>query len=105
MDHEYTLRCARYVEMNPVRANLSKCPIDYRLSSARAHRQKTNDVLVDIDPLLRQVENWDDFLGINDTLECFNNLRHNSRTGRPLSGKVFLEQLEKETGISFIKKK
>jgi putative transposase len=36
MDSAYTYHCARYVEMNPVRAGLVRRPEDWRYSSARA---------------------------------------------------------------------
>ena len=37
MDERYLLACARYVETNPVRANLATQPAEWRWSSARAH--------------------------------------------------------------------
>ena len=37
MDEEWLVACARYVELNPVRAGLAARPEDWRWSSARAH--------------------------------------------------------------------
>jgi putative transposase len=36
-DEKYFLTCLRYIEMNPVRAQLVRDPADYRWSSSRAH--------------------------------------------------------------------
>jgi len=37
MDEQYLLAAARYIELNPVRAKLTKNPEDYPWSSAAAH--------------------------------------------------------------------
>ena len=37
MDERHLMACARYVEMNPVRAGLVAAPQDWRWSSAAAH--------------------------------------------------------------------
>lgn len=43
---EYLLACYRYIELNPVRANIVKHPNDYRWSSYRAHATGFNDELI-----------------------------------------------------------
>lgn len=45
-DEAYLLTCMRYIELNPVRANMVKSPTHYRWSSYRANAQgETNEIL------------------------------------------------------------
>ena len=55
MDESYLLAAVRYIELNPVRARLVTDPIVYPWSSARAHIEKRNDVLVRVSPLLELI--------------------------------------------------
>ncbi len=52
MDEAYALVCARYVELNPVGARLTRRARDWRWSSARAHLAGEGDGLVQVRPLL-----------------------------------------------------
>lgn len=47
----YLLTCYRYIELNPVRANMVKQPSDYRWSSYRCNAHGHNDKLVTPHPL------------------------------------------------------
>src|SRR5579859_3539365 len=62
MDEPYLLACARYVELNPVRAGLAKRPEAWRWSSAAAHLARRDDRLVDASPLGKLVPDWRGFL-------------------------------------------
>ena len=55
MDESYLPAAVRYIELNPVRARLVTDPIAYPWSSARAHIEKRNDVLVRVSPLLELI--------------------------------------------------
>lgn len=44
----YFLRCAIYIELNPVRAGLVKNPLDWKFSSARASIEGENDKIIDV---------------------------------------------------------
>jgi len=55
MDERYLPVALRYIELNPVRARLVTDPIAYPWSSARAHIEKRNDVLVRVSPLLELI--------------------------------------------------
>src|SRR5665213_3379088 len=46
MDDDYLLACARYIELNPVRAKLAASARGWRWSSARAHLAGRDDKLV-----------------------------------------------------------
>lgn len=45
-DEEYLLTCMRYIELNPVRANMVRSPGQYRWSSYRCNGQGKDDKLV-----------------------------------------------------------
>jgi putative transposase len=95
MDEKYLLACARYVENNPVRANLSDRAEKWRWSSAAAHVSGTDDRLVTVNPLLRLVKKkWSEFLHSHVSEDERNHLLKHERTGRPLCEPSFLERLE-----------
>ena len=98
MDEEYLLDCARYVELNPVRAGLVRRPQDWRWSSARAHLEGTDDGVVRVAPLLARAPAWADFLGGGIGDDALEAIRRHARTGRPLGSDGFLETLARITG-------
>jgi putative transposase len=84
MDEGYLLACARYVELNPVRAGLAARPEDWPWSSAHAHLGGPGDGLTDPLPLL---ERWPDWRSVIDGAleeEALQAIRERERTGRPL---------------------
>jgi len=95
MEERYLLACARYVELNPVRAGLVKKPEEWRWSSARAHMKGKDDILVQTKPLLDIVtKTWKKFLAFDlqdFEMEMF---RKHERTGRPLGEDSFIEKME-----------
>lgn len=66
MDENYLLAAARYVELNPVRAELTKEAEKYPWSSAAAHISGRDDRLVKVEPLLEIVKDWKLFLLLRD---------------------------------------
>jgi putative transposase len=94
MDEKYLLAAAKYIEMNPVRANLSADPYSWKWSSATAHAEAKDDNLVKVSPLLDMVGDWRMFLShAND--EDADKIRRHERTGRALGSDSFLESLER----------
>jgi putative transposase len=93
MDGAYLLAAARYIEMNPVRANLIPDPYTWKWSSAKAHADGADDILVKVSPLLQMVGDWKLFLRDTDE-EDTNMIRGHERTGRALGSDSFLESLE-----------
>ena len=94
MDEKYLLTAARYIELNPVRAGLVSIPEEYPWSSAKAHMKGRNDDLVKVQPLLRMVDDWRQFLSGDVSDEEYELLQRHERTGRPLGSTSFIEQLE-----------
>ena len=93
MDETYLLAAVKYIEMNPVRANFAPDPYSWKWSSARAHADGKDDVLVKVSPLLEMVGYWRLFLSDIDE-EDADKIRRHERTGRALGADSFLESLE-----------
>lgn len=105
MDQNHLLAAARYIEMNPVRAGLSRGPAGYEWSSARAHLNGRDDRLVKVAPLLEMVPNWSGFLRKKDNRETSDLLRRHEKTGRPLGDVPFVKRLEERLSRSLTKQK
>lgn len=98
MDERYLLACARYVELNPVRAGLAGRAEEWPWSSARAHLGGPADGVTDPAPLL---ERWPDWRGVLDEDlddEVREAIRARERSGHPLGGESFLRRLSALTG-------
>jgi putative transposase len=97
MDEQYLIATARYIELNPVKAGIVNKPEKYKWSSAQAHIQEEDDVLVKAGPLLKLIPNWHELLASELTEEEYEILRRHERSGRPLGSDNFLAKLEKIT--------
>jgi putative transposase len=95
MDEAYLLACARYVELNPVRARLARRARDWRWSSARAHLAGADDEVVRVRPLLALAPDWRGFLAEGLDAADHEAIRAGERTGRPLGSARFVARLEK----------
>jgi putative transposase len=95
VDETCLLACARYVELNPVRAGLVRRARDWKWSSARAHLSGADDALVTVEPLLSLVPDWRAFLRQGLAEEEHEAIRAAERTGRPLGSEGFTAKLEK----------
>jgi len=95
MNEAYLLSAVRYVELNPVRANIVKVPEEYPWSSAAAHIRGVDDDLVKVSPMLELVNDWHRFLSSCDEEAVLDRIRRHESTGRPLGGKSFVDYLER----------
>jgi putative transposase len=98
MDEPYLLAAARYIELNPVRARLVSKAEDWPWSSARAHLAGRDNQLVKVAPLLEMIGDWAAFLSSALPEEELRDIRHHTRTGRPLGDETFLGRLEGMVG-------
>jgi putative transposase len=98
MDESHLLACARYVELNPVRAKLVRRAADWRWSSARAHLKGRDDGCVVARPLLELAPDWRDFLAEGLSAPDHAAIQSAERTGRPLGAPRFVARLEKRLG-------
>jgi putative transposase len=96
MDERYLLAAARYVEFNPVRAQLVERPQDYPWSSARAHLDGRDDALVKVAPLLDLVGDWKTFISTGTPEDDRVSIRQHEHTGRPLGSEGFIARIERE---------
>jgi len=94
MDEKYLLTATCYIELNPVRAGLVSIPEEYPWSSAKAHMKRRNDDFVKVQPLLRMVDDWRQFLSSDVSDEEYELLQRHERTGRPLGSASFIKRLE-----------
>ena len=97
-DEAHLIAAARYIERNPVRAQLCRQAHNWPWSSARAHEQGEDDELVGVAPLLALVPDWRGFLNESNDPTADERLRLHSRTGGPLGDHNFVEKLESITG-------
>ena len=100
MDETHLLLGGRYVERNPVRAEVVSAPWDYEWSSAKYHvgLTGTDPLIAKDDPLPSMVEDWRAFLSEPDDDEDLHRFRKEARVGRPLGSKEFIVGLEKRLG-------
>ncbi len=105
MDGNYLLEAVRYVEMNPVKANIRKKAEDYKYSSACSHIYKIKNEILDDFYLLDEVSEWRMYLNKATSEEITEEMKKSELTGRPLGSKVFLEKLENLLGRTVIRKK
>ena len=97
MDEQYLLACARYIELNPVRAGLVEKPDQWRWSSVRPHVKAKDDSLVTTQPLLKLVRKpWKRFLMDDVTPGEIDLFRRHEGTGRPLGSKSFVSKIENQ---------
>ncbi len=98
MDEKYLLSTVRYVERNPVAASLCVNPQDWEWSSARAHLKGEDDELVSVEPMIKRVGNWTEYLSGSDNSNNTDLIKQHTRTGRPLGSTEFIRKLEVFTG-------
>lgn len=105
MDEPHLVACARYVELNPVRAGLARFAEDWPWSSARVHLGLGDDGITDRRPLADRVDDWAAWLAGGETEHERDRIRAHIRSGRPLGGERFLRRLEMATGRSLLPKR
>lgn len=105
MDEAHLAAAARYIELNPVRAELVRSPEMWRWSSAGAHLSGRDDAVVKVAPLLDRISDWRTFLagGMPETEERL--IDQHLSTGRPLGSAQWLEQVAASTGRDLRRRK
>ncbi|HYD36719.1 MAG TPA: transposase [Allosphingosinicella sp.] len=98
MDEPWLLNCARYVELNPVRAGLTTRPEGWRWSSARSHLGLGGDPLTERSPLLERMPEWRGWLEAGLDEEALATIRERERSEVPLGGDSFLARLAAMVG-------
>lgn len=103
-DEEYLLTCMRYIELNPVRANMVKGPANYRWSSYRDNAQGKEDTLLTVHPLFQKLgktkesrrEAYKGIFKAHIDDEELKEIRSAWQTGTPLGNDYFKEKIERK---------
>jgi len=98
MDEGHCTAAMRYVELNPVRAQLVGRAVDWPWSSARANLGARVDGLVDTDRTQLLVSNWREYLADGPTDTELASIRRQTRIGRPEGDSAFIDFLEERSG-------
>lgn len=98
MDETHLHHAVRYVELNPVRAGLCRLAKEWEWSSARAHLGLCDEAIVELEPMLRRIEDWTGYLGEQEKPYMLEKIRMHAKTGRPLGSDAFVEKLESIAG-------
>ena len=97
LDNKYLYYVIRYIEYNPVRANLVRKASNWKWSSARAHLniEKSKLSLVDIDKFIK-VNSWDNYLCEDNKTIMTTDIRSKTMNGNVLGDKIFISKLERK---------
>lgn len=95
LDRSHLWAAVRYIELNPVRAELVSQAELYDWSSARAHARGLPDKLLSSSrPFPGRITNWSTWLADGLREEQIESLRRNTSTGRPSGSDRFVVALE-----------
>jgi putative transposase len=98
LDELHMIASARYIERNPVRANLVKKPYLWPYSSAKIHCGIHRDDPLGTNQLFDYIEiepkGWKEFIEAPDNPDEMKGIREKTKTGRPLGTNDFVERLE-----------
>ena len=99
LDKRHLYTGIRYVENNPVRAKIVEVPHKYRWSSAKTHVYGVSDpvLLADDCYLVKEINDWNAYLTHWDD-KLIDNIRKNTKTGRPCGDEVFVRKMENLLG-------
>ena len=92
---------SRYIEKNPVRARIVKNAQDYSYSSAKAHiLGKDNGLLNELLFSEEELYNYREFIKNEDDNADLDDIRKQTKLGKPLGDSKFLETLSKKLNLS-----
>jgi len=98
LDEPHGVAAIRYVERNPVRANLVEQAWEYPWSSAAFHTgERLHDPLVAERSAMGSAEEWRDWLRTDP--EDVSRLRKATRSGRPCGDDQFMVRAQEVTGL------
>ena len=99
LDESHLYASVRYVENNPVRAGIVEKPHEYKWSSAKPHvYRESNIILSDDCPLVGEIDDWLTYVMGSGNETMVENIRQNTKTGRPCGEESFVETIEELLG-------
>src|SRR6266566_3168322 len=106
LDEQHFWAAIRYVERNPVRAEMVGCAEDYPWSSAAAHCGLVEDTLLDPEwTCPDSIQNWGEWLKIGNEPKIDQRLRDRTFTGRPCGDERFAREAERLLGRHLVPQK
>ena len=102
LDEDYLVAALRYVERNPVRAEIVRKPWRWKWSSAGVHVGQGDGVinLENITTLIdTTAEEWKEYIDLDENEEEVENIRKHTLLGRPLGTTDFIAKLGKRIGM------
>lgn len=95
LDEKHLYAGIRYVENNPVRARIVKKAEGYQWSSALCHvKGKTDTVLSEDCYIVERIKDWSSYLREKEVASLGEEIRKNTKTGRPCGDDKFILRLE-----------
>ncbi len=99
LDEYHFLNALKYVEQNPVKANIVRYPWEYRYSSARYRVNLTlEDKLLSNCDEIDDLKNYKEFL--QETAET-KQIEEKTRTGKPCGDEEFYKKIKLATGMDY----
>ncbi|NCO68358.1 MAG: transposase [Nitrospirae bacterium CG_4_10_14_0_8_um_filter_41_23] len=99
LDERHLYAGIRYVENNPVRAKIVKRAEEYKWSSAISHVKGRTDSIISEDCyIIEKIKDWAAYLREKEDKTLENEIRQNTRTGRPCGDNNFILKIEKLLG-------
>jgi putative transposase len=103
-DEQYLLTCMRYIELNPVRANMTNNPAQYRWGSYRCNAQGKDNKLITPHSIYQQLGRtlearcnaYKALFSAHIDAEDLKDIRSAWQTGTPLGNDYFKEKIEKK---------
>lgn len=103
LDEHHFLNALKYVEQNPIKANMVRYPWDYKYSSARYRVGLVkDDRLLSSYDVIDEIKDYRKFLQEN-TEEKF--IREKTKTGKPCGDEAFYDKILLTTGVDYKSKK
>ncbi|MBM4137244.1 MAG: transposase [Nitrospira sp.] len=99
LDEKHLYAGIRYVENNPVRARIVKKAEEYQWSSARGHVQGKTDPILSRDCyIVERIRDWTAYLREKEAASLVDEIRKNTKTGRPCGDDEFVLRIEELIG-------
>jgi putative transposase len=99
LDEPHLWAAIRYVELNPVRANVVGQATDFEWSSARPHAGLARQSILDgNDPFPGPIGDWRQWLAIGCEEGMLQRIRENTASGQPTGNAAFVTAVERRVG-------
>jgi putative transposase len=99
LDERHLVAAARYIERNPVRANMVNRPWEWKWSTALVHVGEEEKSLIRLSNLFEIMNmscvSWKEYIDLKEDPGFLSDIRKYTLTGRPLGEIEFVEELEK----------